>query len=259
MRLVPLLAALAAASLFVPQVSAEPADRAEAPTSVVSPTAIVTVTAASAPGGTPLPAVGSGAEVGEPAKVVVTPVAVPAKPVATTLAVNIDLSAQRMTLSYGGRTQESWPISSGRAGFATPRGVFRPQWAAKMWFSRKYDNAPMPHAVFFNGGVAVHATQATGMLGRPASHGCVRLSAANARRFYNLVHQHGYKSTRISVIGTPPASRIAKRAPARDVGPRAASPTVRRAANGVVYLPPGSAYQGRSSFVMNGVTYVRVR
>ena len=278
MRLIPLLVALAAASLLVPQVSAEPAARAENSVPSVSPTTIVTVTEAKPAADNASP------DVAAPAKVVVTPVAAPRKPAAPTLNVSIDLAAQRMTLSYGGQAKESWPISSGRAGFETPRGVFRPQWAAKMWFSRKYDNAPMPHAVFFNGGVAVHATQATRLLGQPASHGCVRLSPANAQRFYTLVHQHGYKSTRIAVHGTPPAPRVAQRpqipagrsvvdpriamgspwkqpamGPARIAGREPMGQPVRRTPNGVVYLPPGSPYQGRSSFVMNGITYVRVR
>ncbi|MBL8881792.1 MAG: L,D-transpeptidase [Hyphomicrobium sp.] len=120
-----------------------------------------------------------------------------------TLKVSIDLAAQRLTVSEHGQVKYSWPISSGTASHPTPRGTFRPQWTAKMWYSRKYDNAPMPNAVFINGGVAIHATYATGMLGRPASHGCIRLAPANAKTFYNLVHKHGLKLTRVSVYGTP--------------------------------------------------------
>jgi hypothetical protein len=65
----------------------------------------------------------------------------------------------------------------------------------------------MPHSVFFNGGVAVHGTYSTGLLGRPASHGCVRLAPGNAARFYKLVGQHGLARTRIIVHGKTPASR----------------------------------------------------
>ena len=72
-----------------------------------------------------------------------------------------------------------------------------------MWYSKKYDNAPMPNAVFINGGVAVHGTYRTGALGRPASHGCIRLAPANAKTFYNLVHRHGLRATKVSVYGTP--------------------------------------------------------
>lgn len=120
-----------------------------------------------------------------------------------TMKVSIDLATQRMTVSEHGSVVYTWPISSGTASHPTPRGTFRPQWTAKMWYSRKYDNAPMPNAVFINGGVAIHATYATGMLGRPASHGCIRLAPTNAKTFYSLVHKHGLKMTRVSVYGTP--------------------------------------------------------
>lgn len=147
----------------------------------------------------------------------------PAKPVAPpapSLLVDIDLTRQRMTVQAGGKPLHSWAISSGRHGFLTPRGSFRPQWAAKMWYSRKYDDAPMPHAVFFNGGVAVHATGATGLLGSPASHGCVRLAPGNAATFYNLVYKHGFKATRIVVHGNTPAAAVARRS--RDTAPTVA-------------------------------------
>jgi lipoprotein-anchoring transpeptidase ErfK/SrfK len=125
--------------------------------------------------------------------------------------VRIDLSTQRMTVAIDGRAAHSFAISSGRAGYITPTGSFRPQWTARMWHSRKYDNAPMPHAVFFNGGIAVHATTATGMLGRPASHGCIRLAPANAQTFYNVVHRYGMGETRIVVAGSTPGTNVARR------------------------------------------------
>jgi len=214
-----------------------------------------------------------------------TTVAAPKAPV-TTLRVTINLSSQSMKLHYDGANRETWAISSGREGHLTPRGTFRPQWAAKMWYSRKYDNAPMPNAVFFVGGVAVHGTQYTRMLGQPASHGCVRLAPANAARFYSLVHKHGFKHARIDVIGSTPATRVSRRQPnaqgqlvssrgqsgqyGRTVSNRQApagngwlspgqAPQVRRGSNGVVYLPPNSPYQGRDTFVHNGVVYRRVR
>lgn len=135
------------------------------------------------------------------------PAAKPAEPAAPlgppTLTVSINLASQNMVVSENGSVKYSWPISSGTAEFPTPRGTFRPQWSAKMWYSRKYDMAPMPHAVFIHGGVAVHATQHVSRLGSPASHGCIRLAPGNARTFYNLVHRHGMKMTRVSIHGTP--------------------------------------------------------
>ncbi len=209
----------------------------------------------------------------------------------TTLVTRIDLSSQSMTVSYDGKVQHRWDISSGRSEFPTPRGTYRPQWTSKMWYSRKYDNAPMPHAVFFVGGVAVHGTQSISMLGRPASHGCIRLAPANAAKFYALVHQHGLKRTRIEVFGTPPATAVAQRKPSPSrtnrvassrqpsqnsgwgnwswgapaaTAPRAApsqrpQPMLRRGPGGLYYLPPGSPVNGQATIVHNGVVYRRVR
>ena len=127
-----------------------------------------------------------------------------------TLHVDINLSTQRMTVKSGGQVLHSWAISSGRGGYLTPRGTFKPQWRARMWYSRQYDSSPMPYSVFFNRGIATHGTSATGMLGRPASHGCVRLTTSNAKTFYNLVGKHGMASTRIVVRGTTPATPVAR-------------------------------------------------
>jgi lipoprotein-anchoring transpeptidase ErfK/SrfK len=132
----------------------------------------------------------------------------------------IDLSSQSMHVSIAGTPRHTWAISSGRAGYATPRGSFQPQWTSRMWYSRKYDYAPMPHAVFFNGGVAVHATSATRMLGRPASHGCIRLAPEHAAQFYRLVQQHGASRVAIHVVGVAPIG-VAGRAD-RSQGARAA-------------------------------------
>lgn len=124
-------------------------------------------------------------------------------PLPPTLTASIDLGAQEMTVFENGVEKFTWAISSGTADHPTPRGTFRPEWTAKMWYSKKYDNAPMPNAVFINGGVAIHATYATSMLGRPASHGCIRLAPAHAAMFYKLVGRHGLGRTKVSVFGTP--------------------------------------------------------
>jgi lipoprotein-anchoring transpeptidase ErfK/SrfK len=68
-----------------------------------------------------------------------------------------------------------------------------------MWYSRKYDNSPMPHSIFFRGGYAIHGTDRIKSLGRPASHGCVRLHPRNARALFRLVKAHGAGNTRIIV------------------------------------------------------------
>ncbi len=113
----------------------------------------------------------------------------------------IDLSKQRMNVIVNGETVHTWKISSGRRGYSTPTGSYHPYRMHKMWYSRKYDNAPMPHAVFFRGGYAVHGTNSISRLGTPASHGCIRLHPANAKKFYDLVRAHGRNRTMVSLSG----------------------------------------------------------
>ena len=117
--------------------------------------------------------------------------------------VQIDLTHQRMhVLSNEG--DYDWPISSARSGFSTPGGSYAPTHLELMHYSKKYHMSPMPHAIFFRGGYAIHGTYETGSLGRPASHGCVRLSPGNAAALYSMVKAEG---ARIAISGTPPASR----------------------------------------------------
>ncbi|MDX8467983.1 L,D-transpeptidase [Mesorhizobium sp. VK23B] len=118
---------------------------------------------------------------------------------AATLVANINVSSQTMTVSKYGQVLYRWSVSTARRGYFTPRGSYRPQWTARMWYSRKYDNSPMPYSVFFRGGYAIHGTGAVKYLGRPASHGCVRLHTANAATFYSMVKEAGYGNTRIVV------------------------------------------------------------
>lgn len=111
----------------------------------------------------------------------------------------IDISKQTMTVSENGNVVYSWRVSTARRGYTTPRGTYRPTRMHRMWYSRKYDNSPMPHSIFFRGGYAIHGTNYVKSLGRPASHGCVRLAPGNARALYNLVKAHGPANTRIIV------------------------------------------------------------
>ena len=111
----------------------------------------------------------------------------------------IDISSQTMKVYENGRLSYSWPVSTARKGYRTPVGTYRPTRMHKMWYSRKYDMSPMPHSIFFRGGYAIHGTDSIRSLGRPASHGCVRLHPSHARKLYNLVRAHGPKNTRIVV------------------------------------------------------------
>ncbi|PRD45074.1 hypothetical protein C5748_02275 [Phyllobacterium phragmitis] len=119
---------------------------------------------------------------------------------ASKLVAKVNITDQTMTVSKNGRVLYNWRVSTGRNGFETPTGSYRPKRMYTMWYSKKYDNTPMPHAIFFRGGYAVHATNATKRLGRPASHGCVRLNPANAAKLYGMVRKAGPKNTRIVVV-----------------------------------------------------------
>lgn len=116
------------------------------------------------------------------------------------IVVRVDKTTQTMRVIVDGQLQHTWAVSTGRAGYNTPNGSYRPQRFERHWRSRKYGMAPMPHSIFFRGGYAIHGTNEVRRLGRPASHGCVRLHTANARKLYRLVEQSGRRNTRIVVV-----------------------------------------------------------
>ncbi len=118
---------------------------------------------------------------------------------ADNLVARVSVSSQTMTVSKEGRVIHTWKVSTARRGFSTPRGSWRPTRMHRMWYSRKYEMSPMPYSVFFRGGYAIHGTGYVKQLGRPASHGCVRLATANAAQFYSLVREMGPGNTRIIV------------------------------------------------------------
>lgn len=111
----------------------------------------------------------------------------------------IDLSQQKMRVYQYGRLVHVWKISSGRRGYTTPTGSYRPTRMYREYYSRKYDNSPMPHSIFFRGGYAIHGTNYIKRLGRVASHGCIRLHPSNARTLYNMVQRNGRSNARIRI------------------------------------------------------------
>jgi lipoprotein-anchoring transpeptidase ErfK/SrfK len=111
----------------------------------------------------------------------------------------IDRGSQTMQVSVDGMYRYSWPVSTGRPGLGTPPGTFRPQRMAVRWFSHIYYNSPMPHSIFFRGGLAIHGSYDIAHLGGPASHGCVRLHPGNAAVLYGLVQSEGMRNTTIVV------------------------------------------------------------
>jgi lipoprotein-anchoring transpeptidase ErfK/SrfK len=120
-------------------------------------------------------------------------------PARAEVVVQIDKSAQQMTVSVDGAMLYNWPVSTGRGGYGTPSGVFHPQMMARHWFSRRYYNSPMPHSIFFYHGFAIHGTTEISRLGGPASHGCVRLHPSHAATLFALVERNGRRNTRIVI------------------------------------------------------------
>ena len=118
----------------------------------------------------------------------------------TPLVARVDLSDQRMYVYLDERLVYTYPVSSGRGSYGTPTGRWNAYWLSPKHRSRKYNNAPMPWAVFFNGGYAVHGTTDLRNLGRPASHGCIRLHPDNAKAFFRMVQTSGKESTLISIV-----------------------------------------------------------
>lgn len=118
---------------------------------------------------------------------------------AADIAARIDLSDQRMRVYRNGVEIHDWPVSTARRGYRTPVGSFRPGRMYRRYFSSRYHGSPMPHAIFFHGGYAIHGTTEIRNLGRPASHGCVRLHPDNARRLFELILETGKQNARIVI------------------------------------------------------------
>jgi lipoprotein-anchoring transpeptidase ErfK/SrfK len=131
--------------------------------------------------------------------------------------VTIDKPTQEMTVFVDGIEQYSWQVSTGLPGYSTPSGTYTASSMNKIWYSKQWDNAPMPHAVFFTKrGHAIHGTQETKKLGNPASHGCVRLSPENAETLFNLVAEKGLKNTEVVLTGDTPGGEYVSANAQRD-------------------------------------------
>jgi lipoprotein-anchoring transpeptidase ErfK/SrfK len=144
-------------------------------------------------------------------------------PAAASVLVSVDKATQRMTVSVDGKPRYTWPVSTGMSGHATPAGSFRAFRMEEEHFSQEWDDAPMPHSIFFtSAGHAIHGSLATKRLGTPASHGCVRIAPANAAKLFALVRAEGLTSTKVVVSGVEPTRAVKRtRAPVRPVRYRA--------------------------------------
>jgi hypothetical protein len=121
---------------------------------------------------------------------------------ATTVQITINKVSQKMTVRVDGETEYVWPVSTGMRGYETPSGKFRPFRMEKDYFSKEWDDAPMPNSIFFTTrGHAIHGSYYVKSLGRRASHGCVRLAPDNAAKLYSLVQKAGMQNTTVVLRG----------------------------------------------------------
>jgi L,D-transpeptidase catalytic domain len=117
--------------------------------------------------------------------------------------ITIDKNTQTMTVAVDGVQRYRWPVSTGIPSRETPNGSFRAFRMEEDHFSKEFDDAPMPHSIFFTKiGHAIHGTVYENKIGTPASHGCVRLSQANATTLYALVEEQGVLNTTVTLTGS---------------------------------------------------------
>jgi hypothetical protein len=147
------------------------------------------------------------------------------------VSITVDKNAQLMTVAVDGVERYRWPVSTGIPSYETPNGSFRTFRMEEDHFSKEFDDAPMPHSIFFTKiGHAIHGTDSESRLGTPASHGCVRLSRANASTLYALVEKEGVLNTTVTLTGSSqialarnPRSRttaVARRDPSQQYAPQ---------------------------------------
>jgi lipoprotein-anchoring transpeptidase ErfK/SrfK len=116
----------------------------------------------------------------------------------------IDKAAQELRVVADGALAHVFKTSTGMYGAGTPIGSYAVERLHRHWYSRKYDNAPMPFSVFFSGAYAIHGTTVISRLGSPASKGCVRLHPKDAEVLFALVQAAGMDNTTVIVTGENP-------------------------------------------------------
>ncbi|CAN7750504.1 L,D-transpeptidase [Bradyrhizobium sp. LjRoot220] len=186
------------------------------------------------------------------------------------VAITVDKDSQQMTVAVDGVERYRWPVSSGLPSYETPNGSFRAFRMELDHYSKEFDDAPMPHSIFFTKiGHAIHGTDSVNRLGSPASHGCVRLSRDNASKLYALVKEQGVLNTTVTLTGSsqvalarhprPRTNAVARRAPAPQyeqqteasvgdpvmIAPQAGVAPQVRADDGYIYPADGSSSEAR--------------
>ena len=141
------------------------------------------------------------------------------KPATPDILIMVDKPTQTMTVTVDGHVRYRWRVSTGATHYSTPGGSYTPFRMELMHYSREWDNAGMPHAIFFTQrGHSIHGSDHPG-LGTAVSHGCVRLTLSNAATLYQLVKSVGMAKTKVVVSGAdPPGSRLPTMPPRQPVG-----------------------------------------
>jgi lipoprotein-anchoring transpeptidase ErfK/SrfK len=123
--------------------------------------------------------------------------------------ININKAKQNMTVFVDGIEKYDWSVSTGRAGYSTPSGTYTATSMNEIWYSKEWDNSPMPHSIFFmKDGHAIHGSYEVKNLGKAVSHGCVRISPENATTLYALVKANGLENTQVVLTGVTPGGEF---------------------------------------------------
>ena len=124
----------------------------------------------------------------------------PGDALAERVVAHVSITSQEMKVYHEGRLVYTWPVSTAKAGKITPAGTYEPEFLSRNHRSRRYNNAPMPFAIFYDGNYAIHGTDQIKRLGKPASHGCVRLDPGNAKILFEMVKAEGMENTRVVIV-----------------------------------------------------------
>lgn len=124
----------------------------------------------------------------------------PVQALAERVVARVSISSQTMQVFHEGRLLYTWPVSTAKPGKITPTGTFAPEFLSRNHRSRRYNNAPMPFAIFYDGNYAIHGTDQIKRLGAPASNGCVRLDPKNAEVLFEMVKSEGMENSRVVIV-----------------------------------------------------------
>jgi lipoprotein-anchoring transpeptidase ErfK/SrfK len=124
----------------------------------------------------------------------------PGAALAERVVAHVSIASQTMKVYHEGRLLFTWPVSTAKPGKITPTGTYAPEFLSRNHRSSRYNNAPMPFAIFYDGHYAIHGTDQIDRLGAPASRGCVRLHPDNAKILFEMVKAEGMENMRVVIV-----------------------------------------------------------